>query len=179
MSPAYDHDADRPPTLYHRIHEELVAHEVEHGPSENAREAQNRVTESHGPPARPTVRPHELEERCSEGVCRRVHKVLGGGRAVVARCDVCPRPVNAMELFDLRDLREPVRSRIEEANLGGSARPDEPGAPPGTMPAYACSGCWTRWVREGVMTKSEWIEAHGGPHELVERLRGTPADRRP
>lgn len=177
----WDHHHVCPPTLAHRIHEELVVHESEHGPSENAREARRRVVERHNRPGPGlTVRPHELEERCSEGVCRRVKDVLRGGSTIRANCDACPGHTQSWALTDLREIREPLRSRIEEAHLGGSARPDEPGSPPGDLPAYLCDGCKTRLIREGVMRRSDWIEAHGGPQELVQRFRANPReDRRP
>lgn len=44
---------------------------------------------------------------------------------------------------------------------------------------FACDGCWTRWIRERKLTKSDWLELLGAPAELVAKFRGTIMDRIP
>ena len=42
---------------------------------------------------------------------------------------------------------------------------------------WACDGCKTDWFRRGVILKSEWIAALGGPASLVERVEAIEASR--
>lgn len=180
MSPLeYDRRLNCPPTFAHRIHEELVAHEEERVRAEEAagralaapapEVARQRVAERHGRPGPGlTVRREHLEERCSADVCTRIAVrdgeplVLGGGSTIRAECPVCPRHEQAWALVYLGNVGEPVRSTLQAADLS-------PASPPGKLPPYACSGCWTRWIAEGRFLKSEWVAAHGAPPELVRK----------
>lgn len=131
-----------------------------------AEEAELRVRERHGPPGPGlTVRPkiiRDLPARIVSRIAVRDGRVLifGGGSTIKAECPSCPRHEQSWTLVDIRDVVDPVRSAIKSADYGQMN-------PTGRLPPYACNGCWTRWERDGLFLHSEWIEAHGGPPELV------------
>lgn len=193
--PRYNDEENTPPSLAMRIHDELTDREEERirearnrglqpasRPDVDARvAARDRVRQRHGPPGHGLTVPEEvLCEECSPAVLERIARdpedgslrIGSGGASIQGECPVCGRAENAFALVDLRDVDNPVRARIQNANLSATS-------PPGQMPPYTCSGCWTRWIRSGLMTKSEWMEAHGASRELVERVRGTRNDRSP
>lgn len=39
---------------------------------------------------------------------------------------------------------------------------------------FACSGCWSRWIRRGLLTEAEFYEYLGAPEALIERVRERP-----
>lgn len=200
---SWDHDLNLPPNFSHTIHDALV--DVE---EERAREAQQaaarglrtrggppqdvdprdwarqKVRERHGPPGPGlTVRPEHLAE-CGAHVLGRIAvredrvQIFSGGSTIKADCPNCGRAEQSWALLDLRGIGDPVRTRIEEADLwpDGAAG----GAEPGRVPPYACHACWSAWMREGLFTHAELMESYGAPPELVQQVRADPNwNRRP
>jgi hypothetical protein len=189
--PGWDAEIMAPPSAAHRIHEALLEREekavvtereagrdpeVRRGADaalearregENAREeARRRVEARHGRPGQgQIVRPDQLQE-LPDHITRRVAVrggrplIFGGGSTIRMECPLCPGHEQSWALTHLGDVGEPVRSALRDADLGVNA-------PAGVLPAYCCSGCKERFFRSGLCSRSEWIEAHGGPPELV------------
>lgn len=190
----YDNRHNTPETFAHRIHDALVEREEERvqemasrgmDPTSTGEDvaaaARRRVEERHGRPG-PGMQVRaedlgELPDHITDRVADRNGRllVLGGGSTIRVECPICPRHDQSWAVVDLRDIQEPVRSRIRDADTSAPGRAG--GSPPGQLPPYACHACWTRWLRDGLFTKAEWILAHGGPPEIAQRLRGTPENR--
>lgn len=184
--PEYDTDLMSPPTAAHRMYEEAVAYhrrEIERAMESGLRTnvddpeavARDKARREHGTPGPGfTMRPEDIDRKCGDRMCDLISRrdgrllVFGGGSTIRMDCENCSRHEQSWALIDLRDVEDPLRTRLIETDLraGGVGR----GAPPGELPEYVCrSGCVETWIREGLTRTSEFIECLGGPPTLVRR----------
>ncbi len=42
--------------------------------------------------------------------------------------------------------------------------------------AFACDGCWSRWIRTKRLSKSDWFAHHGAPQADIDKVRGSKVD---
>jgi len=157
----YDQDLMSPETFAHEIERALLARGSD----------RSQLRADHGRPGPEMVLPPGRVPDLPDAVRERIAALPGGGSSILAHCG-CGRTTQSFALVDCRDFPDGVVARIEaheRARLGEGY----------TWDGWACDGCWTAWIRDGLLMKSDWIELHGGPDELVEQFRGTPEDHRP